>query len=991
MRNNGGNSRRRRLVALACLISLIGASTVLATGANFSGSTANNGDSFSAADDFTAPWVSLTDPGANLRATVTLDALATDVGSGVASVAFQRSPAGAGTWTTICTDSSAPYSCSWNTTGVANGLYDLRAVATDDGSNPNTAISTVTNRQVDNTAPSSVTMTNPGTPLKGSVTFSGGATDTGGSGMASLAFQATSAGGSSWSTTCSDTTSPYSCSFDTSTLADGLYDMRSLASDNAGNTTASTTIANRRVDNTAPTGSLDDPGTYLANTVVLTASAADGNGAGVTSVAFQRSNAGANSWTTICTDNAAPYSCSFNTTAITDRQIDLRIVITDGAAFTTNSTVLTNRWVDNTNPASATMSDPGTPLAGTVTLSGTGTDAASGVASVKIQRTPAGGSTWTDVCTDTSSPYTCSLDTTFLTDGLYDFRAVVTDQAGNTTNSARVSNRRVDNTSPTATMTDPGANLRGTVTLGATATDTGGSGVNRVTIQRSPAGAGTWTDVCADTSSPYSCSLDTTTLTDGLYDFRAVSVDNAANTTTSSVVVNRRVDNTAPGSVTMVDPGSPLSGTIALSGDATDAGSGMASLKLQYKLTSSGTWIDACTDATSPYSCSLDTTAVADGSYDFRSLATDNAGNTATSTPHSGRNVNNGGPAVSVVDPGHVHGSVTVSVTATDGNGVDHATLQRSPAGAGVWTDVCSDTSAPYSCTIDTTASPDGQYDLRAIAVDSLGSSRTSAVVAGRWFDNTAPTVSMTAPAAYLRGTITLQSTSSDGGSGVASVLYQRSPAGANTWSTACTGASSPFSCSFNTTTVADGNYDFRAIATDASGNQTTSAVTASHVIDNTPPAASNLQTTNGGTANRPDAADTMTLTSTETLLPSSILSSWTGASMTVSVRIVDAGVNDTLQVWNGATQAALGTVDLRRNFVTTGYMAFATSSIVQSGSTITITIGGTATANGGAAWQAAPGAGTMRWTPGASATDPAGNPMATTQISESGASDADF
>jgi hypothetical protein len=112
---------------------------------------------------------------------------------------------------------------------------------------------------------------------------------------------------------------------------------------------------------------------------------------------------------------------------------------------------------------------------------------------------------------------------------------------------------------------------------------------------------------------------------------------------------------------------------------------------------------------------------------------------------------------------------------------------------------------------------------------------------------------------------------------------------------------------------------------------------------------------------------------------------------MTVSVRIVDAGVNDTLQVWNGATQAALGTVDLRRNFVTTGYMAFATSSIVQSGSTITITIGGTATANGGAAWQAAPGAGTMRWTPSASATDPAGNPMATTQISESGASDADF
>ena len=37
-------------------------------------------------------------------------------------------------------------------------------------------------------------------------------------------------------------------------------------------------------------------------------------------------------------------------------------------------------------------------------------------------------------------------------------------------------------------------------------------------------------------------------------------------------------------------------------------------------------------------------------------------------------------------------------------------------------------------------------------------------------------------PGADLSGTVTLTSTTSDGGSGIASVTYQLSPANANTW-----------------------------------------------------------------------------------------------------------------------------------------------------------------------------------------------------------------
>ena len=92
--------------------------------------------------------------------------------------------------------------------------------------------------------------------------------------------------------------------------------------------------------------------------------------------------------------------------------------------------------------------------------------------------------------------------------------STVTDNAGNSTTSAHVTNRRVDNTAPSASLDDPGANLRATVTLSSTASDAG-SGVATRAYQHSPAGAGTWTTTPA--------AFDTTAVTDGLYDLRVTS------------------------------------------------------------------------------------------------------------------------------------------------------------------------------------------------------------------------------------------------------------------------------------------------------------------------------------------------------------------------------------------------------------------------------------------------------------------------------------
>src|SRR5207344_1478112 len=190
-----------------------------------------------------------------------------------------------------------------------------------------------------------------------------------------------------------------------------------------------------------------------------------------------------------------------------------------------------------------------------VAVTSNSADGGSGVASAQFQRSPAGAGVWTNIgAADTTSPYSVNWDTTAVGDGLYDLRVVTTDNVGNTLTSALVINVRVDNTNPTGSITAPsaGANVTGSAVAVSSNSADGDSGVANALFQRSPAGAGTWTTIgAADTSSPYGVTWDTTAVTDGLYDLRVITTDNAGNTFTSTTITNVRVDNTNPtGAVT---------------------------------------------------------------------------------------------------------------------------------------------------------------------------------------------------------------------------------------------------------------------------------------------------------------------------------------------------------------------------------------------------------------------------------------------------------
>ena len=639
------------------------------------------------------------------------------------------------------------------------------------------------------------------------------------------------------------------------------------------------------------------------------------------------------------------------------------------------------------NGVAVSLTDPGTPLRTTVGLSATSSSDRA-LSSVTFQRSPAGAGTWTTICAPTAAPFTCSWNTAGVTDGLYDLRAVALDASGYQRTST-VGSRRVDNTAP-ATSVSVATPVTGSPAVSATATDTGGSGVLSVAFEYRSSAGGAWSPICTTGTNPYSCAWNTTALADGAYDVRATATDAAGNTS-SSTTTNRVVDNTAP-AITLTNPGSPIGGAVTLSSTTGDgAGSGVASVAYQYRTSPSGAWTAACSSSSAPFSCTWNTPAT--GVYDLRAIATDGVAKATPSAVVSSRQIDNTAPSSATLNAvaSPLRGSVTLSGSGSDNIGLASMRFEYKPSAGSTWSTACSSPApAPYSCSWDTTAISDGSYDVRAMAIDTAGNSTGSAVSANRVVDNTGPSVSVNSPGMFRTSTA-LTATASDP-STVASVALQYSVAGANTWSTVCTRNAAPYSCTWTPGAIADGNYDVRALATDSLGNQSTAIGSA--YVNNTGPTGSDVQGTNGGVNDKLDAGDTVVFTYSAPITPASILPGWSGAApAAIRVRVNNNGATDSMSFYDAANTTPLGllaggtVLNIDLDFVTGPTLFNAT--IARSASTFTVTIG---TLVSGVVTATAKGKNTMVWQPSSQATSLAtGIAVWPTTVTETGGSDNDF
>jgi archaellum component FlaF (FlaF/FlaG flagellin family) len=445
----------------------------------------------------------------------------------------------------VGSDSSSPYSISWDSTTLANGPATITARATDTAANSTTSAGrsvTIDNSGPPDTTPPAVDLTAPadGATVSGSVTISADASDNVAVAQVEFLVNGNVVG--------SDSSSPYSIGWDSTALANGPATLTARATDAAGNSTTSAargvTIDNSGPpppDTTPPDVGLTAPadGATVSGNVTISADASDN--VAVAQVEFLVNG------NVVGSDSSSPYSIGWDSTTLANGPATITARATDTAANSTTSAsrsvTIANGPPGDTTPPSVTLADPGAFLRGTKTLTATASDA-SGVAQVVFEISPMGQSSWSAIATDSTAPYSVDFTTTTVADGTYDLRAVATDVPGNSGSSV-VTARLIDNTGATGSITSPtsGAVVSGTTTVTATATDAG-SGVSQITFQRSPAGQNSWTAIAAaDTTEPYSVNWTTTSLTDGNYDLRGVILDDAGNQSTTpvtTVVVRNR-------------------------------------------------------------------------------------------------------------------------------------------------------------------------------------------------------------------------------------------------------------------------------------------------------------------------------------------------------------------------------------------------------------------------------------------------------------------
>ncbi len=191
----------------------------------------------------------------------------------------------------------------------------------------------------------------------------------------------------------------------------------------------------------------------------------------------------------------------------------------------------------------------------------------------------------------------------------------------------------VDTTAPSVMVTFPssGSTVSGTITVTASASDDGYVAGVQFQLDGAPLGPEV-------TTAPYSVSWNTATATDGGHTLTAVARDGAGNTATSAPISVNVSNGAAPAGpdttpptvvITYPSSGSTVSGTITVTANASDD---VRVAGVQFQLDGAPLGAEATTQ---PYSAKWYTTMVSNGSHTLTAVASDAAGNTATSSPVS--------------------------------------------------------------------------------------------------------------------------------------------------------------------------------------------------------------------------------------------------------------------------------------------------------------------------------------------------------------------
>jgi DUF971 family protein len=563
--------------------------------------------------------------------------------------------------------------------------------------------------------------------------------------------------------------------------------------------------SNTTGDTQPPTTAITSPsnGATVSGTTTVTASASDN--VGVTRVELWVDGALAS------TDNSSPYSFSWNTTTVANGNHTVQSRAYDAANNVGQSTTLTvsvsNGPAADTQPPTTAITSPsnGATVSGTTSVTATATDNV-GVTRVEL---------WVDgalALTDNAAPYTFSWNTTAIANGNHTLQSRAYDAANNVGQSTAIS-VSVSNTTSGGSGDIVLYASNATVIAGVWRREADPTAAGGMLMHHPDQGVHKLPRPLADPTHYFELTF---TPQAGV-PYHLWARIKAENDYWANESVFIQFSNGTPytiGTTSGADVNLENCSGCGVSGwgwqdngwgaqvdgpNITFSTGGVKTMRLQTR--EDGTYIDQIILSPSRFLTSApgplknDTTIYPQSSD---TTGDTQAPTTAITNPTTGATVT---------------GTTTVTATASDNVGVTRVEL---------WVDgalTLTDNTSPYGFSWNTATVPNGSHTLQSRAYDAannVGQSTTLPVTVnnGSATDTQAPTTSITSPSAgaTVSGTATVTATATDNVSVSRVELWVDG-------ALALTDNSSPYSFSWNTTTVANGNHTLQSRAYDAATN----------------------------------------------------------------------------------------------------------------------------------------------------------------------------
>jgi Big-like domain-containing protein len=646
----------------------------------------------------------------------------------------------------------------------------------------------------DNTAPApptlTLTTTSPDSYVSGTTffyrpsgaggTFSVAATTSdGGAGLQKVRFPGLT-GGLTPTSAFDDLLSPYSQTYSWAPGATyAAADNAVTAFDRVGNTAATTFAVTP--DSAAPattddTASLGSSWKNTTQTVVLLPSDGSGSGAAATYATSDGSTPTTASpqGTTVTLSADGVYTVEYFSV---DRVGNVEAVRTAG----------TQIRIDKTAPATASLGTLPATIRNGQTLTGSGTDALSGVDSITYLYCSGGACTpSTAIGASSTGPSYAVTWAAMPADGTYQVVARVRDVAGNTRDSAKQT-VTIDNTAPNTTVTGPANPTNATdAAFGFASTE-----------------AGSTFECSLDGGAFVSCSAPKTYsgLTAGSHTFEVRATDPVGNVDSTPASFTWTIDLTPPDTTISSGPASPTAGTTATFAFASSEGGSTFQCRLD------GTVATACA---SPKTYS----GLAEGAHTFTVAAADAAGN---------------------VDPTPASYAWTVDVSAPETTITSGPAAPTSQTGA-TFAFSASEAGSSFECQLDGagfaacssgisfTALAAGGHVFQARAIDTAGNTDPTPATWAWTIDTTAPETTITSGPA--------DPTNATG----ASFSFASGEAGSTFACRIDGGSFAPCSAPVSYSGLAAGTHTFEVAATDLAGNTDPTPASSSWRIDTAAP-----------------------------------------------------------------------------------------------------------------------------------------------------------